>query len=414
MPRGGSIGSLVLPDWRYALGLFAAAMLFVWHPFSGGARGPTIVLSLLGLWFWVSSWRSLSADKIQHRWLLLILCLAIPNLLSLPGSYSVEHTGTRLAQILAMFLVGSVLIEVLRQEGVLDLLQKVLGVLATVWIVDALVQLAFGRDILGVPLSGDGRVVGLYRDHLYLPWSLVLILPILLWQLIARHQSFAISALLASGVVIVGTGVRSAVVAWFIVASFFLLYLKTPKKWLIVAGVIGVIGVGVALSPIAQQKLKKTHIEEINFDELNKLLSSRMYLWETGWRMFLGNPLTGVGGDAYRAAYGDYSYRPDDPFRPGGHYGPQNAHQLYLSLIAETGVSGLAGLLLLMVLLVRWYLEAPERLRDQAKPYAIGLLAVTFPINSQPLIYKTWWVPLLVYFVAAMIVSLDEKRAMSS
>lgn len=402
---------LELPDWRYGLGLFAAIMLYFWHPFSGGARAPSAILFLLGLWFWATAWRSLAADQTQRRWLFIVACLAIPNLLSLPTSYSTDHTLSRLGLIFLMWVIGSVLIQVLRQPGALKLLRTVLAVTVAIWIVDGLVQMVLGFDLLGIPKTDEGaggRVVGFYGNHLYLPWSLILGLPVLIWMLMPGRPYLALSALALAGVVIVGTGVRSALLAWSIVAFFTVVYVKLRHKWLIVAALLASLALGVALSPLAKLKFQQTKLEGFSFEQVDTLLSARLYLWDTGWQMVRDRPLVGVGGDAFRIAYADYVTREDDPFSTTGRFGPQNIHQLYLSVLVETGLIGLTTLLLAIAALVRWNLDAQSGLRAHARPYAVSLLAVTFPINSQPLIYKTWWAPLLVLFVIAMLNNLSQ------
>lgn len=404
---------LELPDWRHGLGLFAAIMLYFWHPFSGGARAPSAILFLLGLYFWATAWKTLAADQTQRRWLFIIACLAIPNLLSLPTSYSTEHTVGRLGLIFLMWVVGSVLIEVLRQPGALRLLRTGLAATVALWIVDGLVQLLLGFDLLGVPQAGEGeaaRVVGFYGNRLYLPWSLTLGLPVLIWALIPGRPYLAMLALAAAGVVILASGVRSALLAWSIVAVFTVLYVKLQHKWLVVVGLVLSLTAGVALSPLAKAKFEQTRLESLSFEQVDNLLSARLYLWETAWHMVKDRPLVGVGGDAFRTAYGNYSTREGDPFESEGWAGPQNVHQLYVSVIAEAGMIGLAGLLLAIVVLVVWYRKSDRGARLVARPYAIGLLAITFPLNSQPLIFKTWWAPLLVLFLVAVLVSLIAER----
>ena len=406
------ISDLDLPDWRYGLGLFAAAMMFVWHPFSGGPRVPTLILFLLGIAFWVMCWKRLASDQVQRRWLLIIACLGIPTLLSLITSHSPEHTAIRLLLVLGMFVVGSAMIEVFRLPSSLELLKRVLSILLVIWIVDALVQMAFGKDLLGVPLmegSVAPRVVGMNASHLYLQWVLVLSLPVLLWALLPNHPYKSILLLLAAGVVIQGSGVRAAWLSWLIVAGVFFWRLRIPKKWLIVIGLLVSLVITATFSPVAQKKLEALTIEQVNFEQMNKLLNGRLVLWEVGWLMFKDQPLTGIGADAYRQAYGTYSYRENDRYRPGGKIGVTHPHHIYVAIAAETGAIGIIGMLGIWVAIMFWYFRRPKEMRLRAEPYAVGLLAVMFPVNSQPLIYKTWWVPLLVFFAAALLASLEER-----
>lgn len=401
-----------IPDWRYGLGLVAAVMLFAWHPFSGGPRVPVLILTLLGMWLWWARFAQIREYTAQQRWGLVVLCIGLPVLLSLPTSYDPEKTALVVLTVVVAALAGSALIEMFRLQRALLLVQWVLAALVVLWLFDACVQMLFGRDLLWIPqlMTDRGlRVVGMYGDHLYLAWSLVLILPLLLWSLLPRHPLWALAALLAAGMVITGTGVRSAWLSWMLVVLIFLVHVPLPRKGLVVLLLGGLMAVAISLSPVAQKKFSETRIDEISFEQIDKMLNSRLVIWETGWLMFRDRPLAGVGAGAFRAAYADYSYRSNDLFGPDTEYGVPHAHQLYVSVLAETGLPGILGLLLVWWLIVRWYFRASPAARARARPFAIGLFAVTFPVNSQPLIFKIWWLPLLVFIVAGLLVALQAE-----
>ena len=197
------------------------------------------------------------------------------------------------------------------------------------------------------------------------------------------------------------------------IVAFFTVYkVKLRYKWLVVASLVAALVAVIAFSPLAKKKFERTKLEGLSFEQVNQLLSARLYLWETALSMAKDRPLVGVGGDAFRIAYPKYTTRDDDPFTAKGRSGPQNAHQLYLSVLAETGLIGLSGLLLIFGALVYWVVKASSSQKYDALPFAVGLLAVTFPLNSQPLIYKTWWAPLLVLFLTGLLVALapDKNR----
>ena len=148
---------------------------------------------------------------------------------------------------------------------------------------------------------------------------------------------------------------------------------------------------------------------EWNFAGIDRALSGRLTIWETAGRMIADRPLAGVGAGAFRTAYDRYSTRADDPYRSGGGYegGVYHAHQLYISIAAESGIIGLSGVLLALFLGVKWYWTAPRTRRDAAWPFAFGLLVAVFPINSQPVIYTHWWFPILLLLLCAGLAALD-------
>lgn len=72
----------------------------------------------------------------------------------------------------------------------------------------------------------------------------------------------------------------------------------------------------------------------------------RMYYWKMGWKMFLSNPVIGVGP-------GNYPWRISEFEPPEGHIGRSHAsrpaHSLYLTLLPELGIVGV-GLYFMMIL----------------------------------------------------------------
>jgi (heptosyl)LPS beta-1,4-glucosyltransferase len=69
----------------------------------------------------------------------------------------------------------------------------------------------------------------------------------------------------------------------------------------------------------------------------------RWKIWGTAWRMFLDNPLTGVGHGQFESSYSHYSDDPSFPIQ--GH-----AHCDLLNIAASMGVFGLLAYLLLFIL----------------------------------------------------------------
>jgi O-antigen ligase len=196
-----------------------------------------------------------------------------------------------------------------------------------------------------------------------------------------------------------------------VLTPFYLWHLPLPgKRWLV--GVAVPLAAVLALgSPLVQGKVRSLlAVQSLDFAGIDAALSGRLYIWDVGLRMLADRPLTGVGAGSFERAYQDYSHRPNDPFRrDGGHAQVYHAHQLYVAVAAETGLPGLLGLIAIWVLLVRWYRRAPPQRRDAARPYAMALFLAAFPLNSQTLLYRPWWFPVLLLLTALLLVCLEGE-----
>jgi len=96
----------------------------------------------------------------------------------------------------------------------------------------------------------------------------------------------------------------------------------------------------------------------------------RVQLFMYAWSMFLSNPLLGIG-------FGEYAWRAFELAAdlPGG--APpgldRHSHNLFLQLLAETGI---AGLLCFAIPLALWFARISWRNLDPERCWAIGVLAV--------------------------------------
>jgi O-antigen ligase len=96
----------------------------------------------------------------------------------------------------------------------------------------------------------------------------------------------------------------------------------------------------------------------------------RMQLFQYAWLMFLSSPLLGVG-------YGEYAWRALElsadlpgPVTPGL---DRHSHNLFLQLLAETGI---AGFLCVAVPLVSWLYRRPWRHPNPERCWVLGVLAI--------------------------------------
>ena len=115
----------------------------------------------------------------------------------------------------------------------------------------------------------------------------------------------------------------------------FYCWIKSPKK--IVTSFI--IGIFIVLISIAAPDKYWNEVKSIQTENIEEGTgATRWYTWQCGWRMFLDNPIFGVGQGNFPWNIGQY-----EP--PGGYkgrsYRGRAAHSIYFTLIPELGLSGL-------------------------------------------------------------------------
>lgn len=399
------------------IGRTLALLLVFWSPFSGGPRVFSVLLAIMGGWLVYRERAPLFVRPAIRRWAIIFLLLWVPMSMSVPGSLDPAHSLKSVAGLLLYFLAGVALIHSLRRDVDRLWLAKGIGFTLVLWLVDALVQYVLGYDLLGVPLTHEGRIVGFFADNLRLALFLAVLAPVGLWLLLPRGAPWVIGLYLACTFVALLSGSRMTMVMLLVVAVGVYWRAKWRYKLPLLIVAVAVAGGLLTLATnhsLVQERLQRTlAIGEWNFTGVDTALSGRLTIWETAGRMLADRPWTGVGVGAFRSAYDRYSTRADDPYRTGGGYegGVYHAHQMYVSIAAESGIIGLAGVLLALFLGVKWYWTAPPARRDQAWPFAFALFVAVFPINSQPVIYTLWWFPILLMLLCASLAALDATDA---
>ncbi|MFX7257629.1 O-antigen ligase family protein, partial [Acinetobacter baumannii] len=74
---------------------------------------------------------------------------------------------------------------------------------------------------------------------------------------------------------------------------------------------------------------------------------SSLEIWQVAWQAFKEHPLTGIGANRFGLYY--LEHRPPNALEPAA----PHAHNLFLNLLAETGLLGTAAFLILWGAIVR-------------------------------------------------------------
>lgn len=124
-------------------------------------------------------------------------------------------------------------------------------------------------------------------------------------------------------------------------------------------------------------------VRGVDINDANYAVLERLAHWQSALEMAKANLWTGVGFGNYEPAYPNYALI-NWPY-PLGH-----AHNYYLNLLAETGVGGLAGYLLLWGAIIWQAVRLSGRVKWPERGLALGLLAVWVALSAHHLLDKLY------------------------
>lgn len=398
------------------LARFLGLMLIAWQPFWSGARLPTLLLVLVGAWMMWQKQIDFSSTAAKRLGLIFLL-LGMPVLISIPGSYDVQGSISVAIVLLLFYVAGLALLQGLTQGQDRAWLQHWLLIVITAWVVDGCIQFVFGYDLLGVPMSEDKRILGPFDGNLHLGLFATILLPLVLWQHARQHPWFALTLIGLVGFVAGMSGARSNVLFLLLGCALLLPIFGWRQRVAMTGAVLAALITATMLSPSMSQRVKNfaqiSSPDEIGIEQqFDNITSLRLTIWKSAWQMIQDRPLNGVGASAFAEAYDHYSPAADDPFRSTGPMKtPYHAHQMYVSVAAESGWPGLIGIVSIVGLCAAWLYRAPKEQRQQAAPYAASLAVIAFPIQSQPVLYTIWWFPVVLLLLCGMIAALNPSAS---
>ena len=162
----------------------------------------------------------------------------------------------------------------------------------------------------------------------------------------ARYRTFFFSFLLVCGVSVLLSLSRTA---WFgiFLTTIILIYLIVKKKKVFFVALLGMFGIGVALFFFNQIIHTRLHaiVSDISLfftGQTQTDIGQRFLMWKAAFRMFLSNPLFGVGTGDYVPTMSRYMASGEFPSYLAEFNQP---HNMYLFALATNGLMGLSALL---------------------------------------------------------------------
>lgn len=380
-------------------------------PISRTVELPLVVMAVLGA---RRLWReggALFADRRVQLLTAVFLAYWLPIAVSAFDAVHPEKTWVVVAAMPRYWLAGLFVLGALASAAAQTRLWRLSAWLLVIWTVDALVQAVVGYNLLGHPYPTEpiARLNGVFGPNNFkLGPVLALFSPLLIEH--ARHhwpRWLGVLSFLGLALVVLLTTTRSGwVILAVVVACYLAMYsARRPARALAAVGgavlLVGCMSVAAFhLSDKFHESVDRTMgVFEGTRQATDRALSLRLPIWETSVAMGADHWFNGVGARSFRYAYPAYA-APGDPWvREEEGIGASHAHHLALELWSETGVVGLAGFVVLVVLFVRAWRRAPPDRRSLMLPYAIALFAAVFPFNSHYAVYSTVWSIILWWLV---------------
>ena len=398
--------------WVALYGVLSATQLLIWL----AAVGSLVLLVVTR-----GAWRQ--QPGAAALWLL-VLCFLLPGLLSLPGAFDFDRALSTAARLTAYGFAGLLFLRLSPSESQWP--NTVLWVtgLLVLWSLDGIVQ-----EWRGVSLSGYPLFTGLPEGHKvtgsmgldYGP-NLAVLSPFLFETLRLHGRRLPVLWLAVPLLAVAVSLSASRYSALLLLVSTMLcvaLWVRgraSNHYWTPVFVVV--LSMGGLLLPIllvphlAERLLLLGGSLSASEMEANAALAFRPELWKASWVLFTENWLNGVG---LRGASGAmYPILAASEFYPDAMLSRTwHPHLGILEIAADTGVPGVLGYLLFLIMVVRWMLVANSASQGVTTTFLCIALLAMFPLSSALSMYSfptgsiTW--PALALALGAHFRKVDQN-----
>ncbi len=352
-----------------------------------------------------SRWLPLAGPLLGF--LLLLWCYVQPALISALDSLDPAKSWQTALSALRYAGFGAIAVLWYARSPRPDRLLQAVGLLLAVWALDALVQAAFGIGLRGA--SAPDRLSGIFgADNLKLGPTLIALAPVGVAAAALHGRKAATAAALLLLLVVLLSGARAAWVSAAVLVAIGV-HLLLGRRWrrtLPALSAAALLGVGAILalaqlSPVFAERLARTTTGfALDRASVDYALAHRLPIFEAALRMTAAHPVNGVGVRAFQEAYPAHTVAGDKWLLMGDGRGAAHAHHLVLEIAAETGAIGLVCWLLGLGLLWRYWHDADTEQRRRALPWLLGLLSMTFPLNTHLAVYSAYWSGVFFWLLA--------------
>jgi O-antigen ligase len=371
-------------------------------------------MAIFGLWGLSKNPSSVIKDPSTRLFSILFACAWIPMVTSWPDAVALDRTTIVVVNHLRFWLSGLFMIRVLALPQAQKLFFLIGTATLAAWLADAIFQHITGHDVLGYA-AYSGRLGAMFGPgNSKFGITLAVLAPLLWHGIHARFGKFAcaVTIVLTVSVVFVAGSRAGWVCVLLSAGSWLLLRSALTGKRVALLGLVLLLvtaactGLGYLVSDRVERQIDQSlAIFDDGPQDIHNSLIHRTWIWGAALRMIEDHAINGVGARGFRNAFAEFA-RDDDPYlKMQPPESPTHSHQLILEILAETGIIGLAGLLIMFTALIRAYQCATSTARVLLTAPAAALVAAYFPLNTHLAIYSSYWSQ-IVWFVLSLYCAL--------
>ncbi len=385
------------------------------------SEAPIIIMAVLGFYLCVKKGRTFFWSGTSRTFTVLFLLFWLPVLFSIPGAINPGKASIVVLAFLRLYFAGLFTIHTLSDALARERFLKLCAWGLLFWVGDSLLQVVRGVDLFGYTYAEGERISGIFgRYPLKLGWCMALFSPFLL--IYARRQWHPLILIgVFAGVlsIVLLSFSRGGWIAFAVILAGLALHAFNENRRqflrlsaaIFVAGIVGFSTI-YAFSPGFAATVERTSLVfRGDRESVNLAITYRVPIWRTAARMFLDNPVNGVGARGFRYAYVEHAATRDLFVEPwADEAGAAHAHQLILDIASETGLIGLVGWAIAMGILIQLWRRADGEQKRTLLPYGLALLAAFFPFNTHFAVYSSVWSLVLFWLMALYCAHADSAR----
>lgn len=374
-----------------------------------GNTGFEIAIGLAGL-FWLvrcaitgsNPLAAFIADSQTKAWLFWYLVIIVSLLWNGPGSKGIAHDVIFFRQLL--FLAA--LLDVSRRRSVAPQLLYGLGAGILFAVFNTSLSLLVGSDIFG---RSPARYLGKLKEASRIAGLCAYAAPFFFcWAFDdkggdRRRRRMVFCLGLLATLLLMQIHIRTAILAALVGLIFALINVKRFSWSKTVAlAVIVLVFMGGLFCVVPVEELYSMY--------------DRVHIWKVSWNVWLDNPFLGSGVSSFQNVFsqtassgGDFDVMAIDGTVFNG-FEATHAHNLFLMLMAATGLAGLAAFLWLYVVSIRKIFSCRVSWRGGLVTWpAVVFVLALFGYN----IYHSWYQALFVFMVALIGTSVVKQKTVN-